>query len=479
MRPKKIEKRYLPKPLKEVLQNTEYKRKDDLYCIIDLIYRKQVYFRNKLQMEYGYCQINRKSFENIIPSKDRVLAGLQFLIDNDFIKRNDYYVYGTGAQAKGYKISKEYLGSKTAVEISDDKICKKIQEHRNKTKKVRVAMLEYEKSKYYKTFKINGPEALQAAKDKAIGDITTLLLNIKYKLSKEQINDLIECTGEYVKHRNIILTLEGGKELHNILHRLMVHQQHIYSIADGFLYFKRNETNGRLDTNLTSLPSYLRKFIVSDETLINLDIKNSQPYFLYTKLRNEPGIDKAEVERYGKLVVTGQIYEYFSEVYERATGKVKDRLAIKKILFKIFYSKVSSFPYYKDVFRSVFPSIMEYIDITNQVQYNTLAVAMQTMESHAILDVVMPACKAVGITPLTVHDSFIVSEKEAQRVKEIFEEKFLELFELVPSLHYESLYEMAPDDNEDDLDELFFLTEGFDDDNMILETKYLNDKRSA
>lgn len=473
MRPKKNEKRYIPKPLKELLQNIEYKRKDDLYCIIDLIYRKQVYFRNKLQEHYGYCQIAIASFENIVPSKERVMAGIAFLIEQGIIKRNEYYV--RSLEAKGYKVCREYLGTKTPVEITDDKINKAIQAYRNKTKKVRVAKMEYEKSKYYKTFKIMVPEALQAAKDKAIWEIHTLLLNLKYSLSNDQINDVLECTGEFIKHRNIILSLENGRELHNILHRLMVHQQHIYSIADGFLYFKRNDTNGRLNTNLTSMPTYLRKFIISDDTLVNLDIKNSQPYFLYTKLRNEPGLDKAEVERYGNLVVTGQIYEYFSEVYEKATGRRKERLAVKKMLFKIFYSKVTSFPNYKDVFRSVFPSIMEYIDAANHVHYNTLAIAMQTMESHAILDVVMPACKAVGITPLTVHDSFIVSEKEAPIVKEIFERCFQQMFELVPSMHYEYLCELVQDDNEDELDELFFLTDGYDndDESVILETFYL------
>src|SRR5690606_36319250 len=132
-------------------------------------------------------------------------------------------------------------------------------------------------------------------------------------------------------------------------------------------------------------------------------------------------------------------------------------------------------PSYKNCFRSLFASIMDYIDTTNADKHNTLSVAMQTMESHVILDVVMPACKAVGIAPLTIHDSFLVAESEAPKVREIFEEKFQQLFGLVPSLHYESLFETLTDDCEDNYDDFFFLSNDVEDDNNeIIETIYLD-----
>jgi hypothetical protein len=474
----KNEKRYIPQPLKELLQNTDYKRKDDLYVIIDLIYRKQVYFKNELQKQYGYAEIPRAAFLKTIPDPHNVKNGIDYLIDKGIIMRNDYFIYGQ--KAKGYKISQEYLGSKIFVEITCPKMNNRIKKEKLSIRKNRVQNLEYQKSKYYKTFKINTIEALQAAKDKAICDIRVMLLNIKYKLSNEQISDIIECTGDYVKNRNIILQ-SGGEQLHSILHRLMIHQQQIYAINDGWLYFRRNKTNGRLDTNLTSLPSYLRKYIISDDELVNIDIKNSQPYFLYTRLRNEPSVEKNEVEKYGQLAVSGQLYEYLCEKYKESTGRNKEREQMKKILFSIFYSKTTSYSSYKAFFRSIFPSIMDYIDVTNAIKHNTLAVAMQVMESHAILDIVMPACKEVGITPLTIHDSFLVSESEAQIVKEIFEDKFHQMFELVPALHYESLFDAVIDECEDDFDEPFFLSEDNfnDNDNVMGEIIWLNDKRVA
>jgi len=45
----------------------------------------------------------------------------------------------------------------------------------------------------------------------------------------------------------------------------------------NLMYFKRGGNNNRVNTNLTSLKSYFKKFIISDIPLYQLDLKNSQP----------------------------------------------------------------------------------------------------------------------------------------------------------------------------------------------------------
>jgi hypothetical protein len=49
----KQENRYLPSTLLTLIQKCDYKRKDDLYCIVDLIYRKQITYKTELQKKYG------------------------------------------------------------------------------------------------------------------------------------------------------------------------------------------------------------------------------------------------------------------------------------------------------------------------------------------------------------------------------------------------------------------------------------------
>src|SRR5690606_5619608 len=178
---------------------------------------------------------------------------------HDIILCNDFFV--RGVSAKKYKIKVEYLGSKVAVEITDKKINERIKKVKMDKRKIRVKNMEFVKSKYYKNFKIDYVGASNAIIDNTIEEIKSLGNDLGFKLSDSQISDIIDCKGDYILNRNIFGYLNSSFQLNNILHRMMVQEQQVNAINDGYLFFKRNATNGRLDSNLTSLPSYLRKFI--------------------------------------------------------------------------------------------------------------------------------------------------------------------------------------------------------------------------
>lgn len=448
MRKSKNEKRYIPKKVLSILNDLEYRRKDDLYCIIDIIYRSQIYFKNELQKKYRFVEIPRKRFQKLIGDNNNVNSAIQFLIQKEIILRNEWYEYGT--KAKGYKILSELLSPQTPVEITDKRINARIKKDKLARRKIRVKNLEFAKSKYYKTFKIDVEAALEAATQRALLEIKNITGTI---FKDEQLLDVIRCEGDYEFTRAMILMLDNGHELHNILHRLMNHQLSIHAINDGFLFFKRNTTNGRLDSNLTSLPAYLRKYIRSNKKLYSLDIKNSQPYFLYTKLINHPNLNRDELAKYCELVTEGRLYEYLCDAYEQhhQLTKFKTRIEMKKMLFKIFYSKPSSFKSYKDFFRLIFPSIMNYINETNAEQHNTLAIGMTKEESKTILDVIMVELEKLDIKPYTIHDSFIVTEDEVETVITLVNDNFTKLYDIPPKLHKNGLFEVDTIECVDDL----------------------------
>lgn len=457
MKTSKNEKRYVTLPILEVIQKLHYKRKDDLYCIIDTIYRRQIYFKTKLQKNYGFIEIPRASFQKLIAKPENVRNAIDFLIEHNIILCNEFFV--RGVSAKKYKIKVEYLGSKVAVEITDKKINTRIKKVKMDKRKIRVKNMEFAKSKYYKNFRIDYAGASSAITQKAIEEIRTLGNNLGFKLSDSQIRDIIDCKGDYI--RNIFGHLKADFQLNNILHRMMVQEQQVNAINDGYLFFKRNATNGRLDSNLTSLPSYLRKFIKSDEKLFNLDIKNSQPYFLYTKLLKEESIDSEELELFGSLVLNGTLYEYLVEVFEGvAFEKLSDfqkpiqRKKSKLNLFRIFYSKIGSYQKIKEQFKSKFPTIMEFINQTNLIEHNTLAIQLQEREAVAVLDVIMVKLQKMDIFPFTIHDSLIVSENELPIVKSIVMDSCIELFGVGPQLHEEGLFEI--EDEKEDFEEYYF-----------------------
>lgn len=459
MKTSKNEKRYVTLPIMEVIQKSNYKRKDDLYCVIDTIYRRQIYFKTELQKNYGFIEIPRASFQKLIPKPNYVKNAIDFLIEQGIILCNDYFV--RGVSAKKYKIKTEYLGSKIGVEITDVKINTRIKKIKMDKRKIRVKNMEFAKSKYFKNFRIDYAGASHAIQEKAIEEIKLLGNNLGFKLNDSQIKDIINCKEDYIKNRNIFGYLNASFQLNNILHRMMVQEQQVNAINDGYLFFKRNATNGRLDSNLTSLPSYLRKFIKNDEKLFNLDIKNSQPYFLYTKLLKEETIDSKELELFGELVLSGTLYEYLVEVfYGVAFEKLSDfqkpmqRKKSKLNLFRIFYSKVGSYQKIKEQFNSKFPTILEFINLTNSIEYNTLAIQLQEREAVAVLDVIMVKLQKIYIYPFTIHDSFIVTENELPIVKRVVMESCVELFGVGPQLHEEGLFEI--EDEKEDFEEYYF-----------------------
>jgi hypothetical protein len=449
--------RHIPILLKNELDKLNYRRKDDLYVIIDLIHRKEIYYKSDYQNRYGYTEIPQSQFKEYIASSDNLNNGIQFLVNNNLLMKNDYFIIGS--KPKSYKIPVEYLGSTIRVLITDRNINKRIEKKILESRKRKTENLEFAQTEYFETFKVDIEGANKAIYENTIKSIKKLCDELGIKISNNQIEKLIFCKEDHLIYRMMIIQKDNKKELENIMHRFMVYSTRINAINDGYLFFKRNQTNGRLDTNLTSLPSFLRPFLISSEHLVNVDIKNSQPYFLYAILVNKSKVDEVELAKYKKHVLNGTLYEFLSTEYTKITGYFRTREQMKKMIFKIMFSKVTSFENFKSFFKRYFPSIMNYINETNRDRNNSLAIRLQSIESFTILDVIMPLLEKEGIRPYTIHDSFVCNESQSIKVKEILESTLKNLYGDSPSLSIEKLipvddYDDVIEDFSDLLDEL-------------------------
>lgn len=439
--------RFVPKLVLETINTLEYSRKDDLFCIIDMIYRKSQYYKTPLQKMYGYIEIPNKVFQTVIARPEYLSSALKFLKEEHIIDVNEHYSVGTFS--KGYKINSDLLSKKMTVLINDKNINKRIEKLEKEKRSWNEKKLEFSKSNYYKNFKIDYEAANAFIINQAQKEIKLLCINANIKCTDEDIKSIITCTGDYKKFRAQLMLLKR-KELNNILNRFINYQFKIMAIRDNYLYFKRNETNQRLDTNLTNLPSVLRQFIVSNETLYNIDFKNSQPYFLYCLLKHEIGFDKKELERYGKLVVEGNFYEYLAEEWKKQTGDKIERVKVKSMLFKIFFSKVQSFQKIKNFFGGLFPGIMEYINDANKVSNAIIANRLSTIESNTIISVILPELGESGIKPFTIHDSFVCKESEVEKIIEVVKNRTMSMYGISPNLHVKTLIQDSMENEIDD-----------------------------
>lgn len=97
---------------------------------------------------------------------------------------------------------------------------------------------------------------------------------------------------------------------------------------------------------------------------------------------------------------------------------------------------------------------MEFINQTNLIEHNTLAIQLQEREAVTVLDVIMVKLQKFGIYPFTIHDSFIVSENELPIVRSVVMESCVELFGVGPQLHEVGLFEIG--DEKEDFEEYYF-----------------------
>lgn len=439
--------RFVPTLALNVLNTLEYKRKDDLYVIIDLIYRKNFKLKTELQKQYGWTDISRATFQNLIAKPANILSAINFLVENEIIHQNNSY--SVGAFSKSYKINPDLLSRKAEVIIQDKNINKKIELIEKEKAKMADKRLAFSQTNYFRNFKIDHEKALAYIDNKAFNEIKALLESKSFiKINDEQIRNIIDCKGQYKKHRGLLL-IGKNKELHHILHRLVNSQFKILAIKNGYLYFNRNTTNNRLDSNLTSLPTELRQFLISDEKLFNVDIKNSQPFFLYALLKKESNISQEELERYGQIVISGKFYEYLATSYDEAFKAIKTRKDMKDLLFKIFFSKPSSFRSIKTFFGSLFPNIMNHIDKTNMIDNATLANQLSSIESDTIITKILPILNEnFGIKAFTIHDSFVCRESEVEAIVNSFNLVVNAEFGIAPSLHVLTLIDEANKNDE-------------------------------
>ncbi len=235
-------------------------------------------------------------------------------------------------------------------------------------------------------------------------------LNLRTKcLIKDGKQYHIEHLDTYIKRKRRHLTQAYCDQLLRIKHRN--------------IYADRNETNLRLDSNLTNLKSEFMSLLAIDgQRLSQVDLKNSQFRFfvmlleqcerqimfgqkkdvnLFTeylsaetaksefKIRLEGGKEiggkpvtllsvlfdeycikkegltrslTADYKRFRKLVKTGQLYEYIQKVYWADTGVQITRAEAKKLMFTVAFSSYRYCPEGKQVLRKYLPSIVAVID---------------------------------------------------------------------------------------------------------------------
>jgi hypothetical protein len=410
-----VVKRYIPENVYDKIQKLDYKNVEHLYVICDMIYRSTIYKKENKDYSNQFIDIPKYYFRDLIVDSKSLSLAFDLLKSNNIILSDDVYSK-LGGKALGYKFNDDMISKLISVNIEKKTISKKIISNKNDRNNLVNEKLHKYRNYFLNNFKIDYQKSID-------------YLNNWYNNSLSTINS------SYV-----------GGNYNQEWTKLVNKYNHIFislsAINDGDLYFRKNDTNGRIDTNLTSLKSEYKQFIISKEPLYQIDIVNSQPFILSLYLNSSyvGGIlDEKELLKYNDWTASGLFYEMFERTYFKNTGKTLTRKMIKDMMFCIFYSKNGSYNKEKSIFSNVFPTISKWIEKEKENKHNEFAIKLQKIESKICIDIISQELDNEDIEYYTIHDAWLIDKEDIQKTKNIIMNKFYKYFHRRPEMKIEKI----------------------------------------
>lgn len=415
----------LPKAVIPLLKEIEAERPNITgYSTERMKYLIHTIITHKQKKEPGsYSKLLMKYLRNVVPEAHKYL---NLLKDKGAL---EWVNYLKGRNSRLYRLTKKYDSSEVVHRtLTDMNLCRRIEKVYN-----RIKLKNSKKypilNRYVHSVTIDYPAAL--------------------KTIEETYRRGIESKNEKVKKK------ANGRRTYSL--------GEVEKIHAGEIMTKVNSTNGRYDSNFTRLPGELVQHLtINGKGLIEIDIANSQPFFAATILNPSEAVnstmqkllgerltmrmktlhisEKEDVKRYQLLVVKGKFYEYISELFDANNISYTSKKDLKDKLFGVFFDKNASEIYNPGVraFKKDFPNVYNLFTIIKEKEYNKLAILLQRIESHTILDHVVPAISEAfpGLPFITKHDSILpaglwVPEK-ADEVAELVGSKIFDVVGLRP-----------------------------------------------
>lgn len=325
----------------------------------------------------SYININNEIITLII-SDTHYKSIINNLVEWGVIEVNNSY--RVGYYSKSYSINKEYRGNIARLPVLDQLILKKLLNHKKQNEKKMKQL----------------PSAYQSLR----------LNNSKIKMN----------FNEAIKH--LLTNVESDSYSHD---RDSIEK---YKYQDYF--FSVDTFGNRAHTNLTSLSSDLRHYLMVDgEGLCQIDVTNSQPLFLAVHMAWLDCIDKAELKSYTELVTSGKYYESLMSMFNC------DRYKAKKTNMLFLFAKNVDVVHSKEwtLFKAKFPTITAYIEQVKRVNYKMLAGLLQKEEAKFIIERCVDRFNIESNYSFvaTIHDSIVCKEDDIDRLESIVVDEFRKL----------------------------------------------------
>ena len=370
-----------------------------------------------------------KYFRTIVPS-NRDLVLKKTLIKEGILETDNSYDKNKGI-GKGYRFCQDYFNQYDVSSTS-----KTFKDSNSFSKFTQSPLLPHlTKAQYLQAFYLELMKRLAFDNDvdTVINTITTITFDDLHlnQTIKENFLDILHGNRNYRygKERAITKAHAQGKDLLQFKdnfyidrpENFLIHHQRqlqfcycqmVYNIENQVFYCNRNDTNNRLDYNLTGLKKELfAKLKFDGQALKELDIANAQ--FAIAAHIN-PSIDADFIS----LAESGGLYEYI----ERQLGLPSKEG--KKLMFRIAFDKVKFIPEYNQI-RNLFPKFMKWVDnYKKEHGYKMFANLLQKKEAEIMIDGLLFFLIEKGYEVFPIHDAIRVKESQLNVLRSLVNNYF-------------------------------------------------------
>lgn len=240
-------------------------------------------------------------------------------------------------------------------------------------------------------------------------------------------------------------------------------------IENGDLFYSIDNTSGRFHSNVTNMKKDLRPHLrVKGQQLLNLDVKNSQPY-LSTIILTNPGkastltnnrafamllqslnvSHNEDVKKYIQLVVYGQLYEYLQKEFNLSRDETK-RQVLRILFARNRTPKNELNKKCRAIFREHFPTVHKIFSKVRGSEkgdkftsFKRFAILLQRIEAYLMLEIILKRIskELPGVIAITIHDSIMtgILTNNVQAVRKIIEEELTDFVGFRPQIKIEGL----------------------------------------
>lgn len=373
--------------------------------------------------EENSAQLQMRYIRQLVPSGDLYLKGL---IEMGVVERSGYYT--PEESSFKYSFSDDYQSKYLSFPLENNKLINRIEkahcEFRKKNSKT--IRGRSEQTKYLKLLTINS-----------------------------QYNDFIESS----------YTMDT--EQYNSI------QASATRIINNDISYSVDSTSGRFHSNITNMPKGLRPYLrVKDEPLVNLDIKNSQPYLSTILLTNPSKVSwmtkspaftmmletlkvslSEDVKKYISLVISGQLYEFLmDEFFKEGLQITRDETKSQVLRILFARNRMPKDPINRQarqIFIKIFPKVHRIFSKVrgsskgNKFEnFKRFAILLQTIESYLMLDVILKRIyrEHPGTIAITIHDSIMtgILTNNVEEVTKIMNEELTRFVGFEPKVVIEN-----------------------------------------